>query len=174
MGSLAGQLWGWLGIKGKVSPLVWPTSWILFLVLALEAIWTADVILFCSYSATVRFASWLGEEVRVPALLKIMASRHTDTVPPVGIRRIRILLWHGAIPIPGRVALALSTSGARLVNRKFLYNVSMSRESFSCERVQTIWGRRKREFFSLYSVSYLVREVKVLLQNSYVLFSIVI
>lgn len=100
----------------------------------MEAISTADVILFCSYSATMRFASWLGEEVRIPALLKITASKHTDTVPPVGIRG-RLGFSCDVVLFPSWVALALSTSGARLVNGKFLYNVSMSRETSSSPSV---------------------------------------
>ena len=71
--------------KGEVSPLAWPTNWTSFLVY-MEAIPTADVLLFCSYSATVSSASLLGEEVRTPALLRVKAFRHADTVPLVGIR----------------------------------------------------------------------------------------
>lgn len=70
----------------------------LVLVLELEAISTADVLVFCSYFAAVKSAVLLGEEVRTLALFRVTASKHS--VLPVDKRSG---FFYDMVPFPSLV-----------------------------------------------------------------------
>lgn len=67
-------------------------------------------------------------------------------------QEVRILLWHGAIPIPSRMALALNTSGNTLTNWKFLYKVSRSWEAAPSLLVVKYFRSFEDIFQSIFSV----------------------